>query len=508
MHRTHAPWLFTLSLVMAACGGETTNNNNTNTNTPITIETTSLPGGQQGVAYSAEIRAKGGSGEGYKWSVSGSLPPGLFMSSGGTTDGSGNPMTTILGTPTGNGTYSFDVRLADDTGQIGSASLQIVVDAAPPALGITTTSMPDGGTNQAYSASITAANGTPPYRWLLVSGALPPGLTLGAEGDPSTTLAGTPLQAGAFEFTVRVRDADNAQADQKLKVTIADTTQPLQFTTTDLPDGQVGLLYTAELTAVNGTPPYSWLLVGDAPPGLDIDESVSPALLTGVPTTFGSYTFQIEVEDAQHVKVRRTFFVEISRAPPVVRLITVELPDGEVASAYSAELQGINGSGPYTWSVQGNLPPGLALTQNQADPLLATLSGTPTTEGTYAFGVQIADARGDTSTVDFTVVILPQIFPIEIVSTSSGAVTLAPAVQGLAYSATITARDGFGRYHWVVSQGALPAGLTLQIAGKPSTVVSGAPTVSGNFTFSVTVYDDNNETDTQDFTLLVVGGGT
>jgi hypothetical protein len=507
MHRTHSPWLFLLSLTVAACGGETTTP--PSTKVPITFETATLPNGQQGVAYSAEIRAKGGSGEDFRWSVIGALPSGLFMSSRGSTATDGTHITTILGTPGANGKFTFDVRLTDETGETGTQTLSIDVDPPPPALGITTPSLPEGGTDTAYSADITAENGVPPYTWTLVAGALPPGITLAAEGAPSTTLSGTPVEAGDFQFTVRVRDSENAQADKGFTLSIADTTLPLEFATTDLDDGEVALEYTAELIARNGVPPYTWTLVGDSPPGLAIDDSVSPAVLTGLPTANGSYTFQIEVEDTRHMRVRRTFFVEIARAPPPVRLLTVELPGGEAGTPYSQDLRGLNGTGPYTWTVQGNLPPGLTLTQDASDGLMARIAGTPTMQGTFNFGVQLADRRGDTSQVDYRVVILPQTFPIEIVNTSTTTTAVLPeaTVNGL-YSTTLTARFGFGRYHWVVTQGALPAGLTLQVAGQPSTVISGRATVSGTFTFSVTVYDDNNETDTQAYELTVIGGGT
>ncbi|MBL8217574.1 MAG: BACON domain-containing protein, partial [Bryobacterales bacterium] len=70
-----------------------------------------------------------------------------------------------------------------------------------------TTSCPTtrGLVGSAYNASLTAGGGTSPYIWVtqLVSGALPPGLSLNSAG----VLSGTPTTAGSYAFSARVNDA-------------------------------------------------------------------------------------------------------------------------------------------------------------------------------------------------------------------------------------------------------------------------------------------------------------
>jgi uncharacterized protein (TIGR03437 family) len=72
-------------------------------------------------------------------------------------------------------------------------------------LTITTPSpLPTGIAGMFYSASVNAMGGTPPYRWGLSSGNLPPGLSL----DSSTgAVSGAPTGTGSFNFTVRVTDS-------------------------------------------------------------------------------------------------------------------------------------------------------------------------------------------------------------------------------------------------------------------------------------------------------------
>jgi hypothetical protein len=96
----------------------------------------------------------------------------------------------------------------------------------PPALQITTTSLPGGTVNQAYSQSVTATGGTAPYGWSVVSGSLPPGLNLSPTGTPSATISGTPTTEGTYNFTVQVTDAVAATDTQALSIVIGSAPPP------------------------------------------------------------------------------------------------------------------------------------------------------------------------------------------------------------------------------------------------------------------------------------------
>ena len=92
-------------------------------------------------------------------------------------------------------------------------------------LAITTSSLPNGTVNTAYSATLTATGGTPPYAWSIVSGSLPTGLTL----NPSSgAITGTPTAIGNFSFTAQVTDSSgppqNATKALNLSITNATTT--------------------------------------------------------------------------------------------------------------------------------------------------------------------------------------------------------------------------------------------------------------------------------------------
>jgi len=76
--------------------------------------------------------------------------------------------------------------------------------------------LPGGTVSAAYWQQLAASGGVPPYTWSVISGGLPPGLSLAANG----TLSGTPSAAGSYTFTVRVTDSNSATATQQFSVTV------------------------------------------------------------------------------------------------------------------------------------------------------------------------------------------------------------------------------------------------------------------------------------------------
>jgi large repetitive protein len=75
------------------------------------------------------------------------------------------------------------------------------------------------------------------------------------------------------------------------------------------------------------------------------------------------------------------------------------------------------------------------------------------------------------------------------------------ATLNTAYSQTLTASGGTAPYQWSVGQG-LPPGLSL---GAGTGTISGVPTTSGNYTFTIQVADSAKDSATENFSLTVSG---
>lgn len=347
---------------------------------PLTISPDSLPEGTRGVAYQAALGASGGAAP-YSFRVtSGQLPPGLSLSSNGA----------ISGTPASIGSFKFTVLATDSRGRTGSKDFEIVVREE---LRITTESLPGGNQGDVYSAALEAAGGSPPYAFSLNSGALPPGVSLGADGR----ITGTPTQAGNFVITAQVSDRGNRTARKQLTIII---TAALRLLPETLPGGTVGRAYSASLSAEGGAPPYAFAITGALPPGI----TFAAGSLSGTPTQAGRFDITGQVTDSRGRSVNRQYAIVISPPPPLS--VSGTPGAGTVGTPYvQVQFTATGGVAPITFS-GSSLPPGLTLSSS------GLLSGTPTQAGSFSISVSARDAFGAEGSGSFPVtIVLPPVPP-------------------------------------------------------------------------------------------------
>ncbi len=163
-------------------------------------------------------------------------------------------------------------------------------------LSITSTSLPPATMCVAYSVSISASGGTPPYTWSLVDGQTNP-LPSGISFDKFGLLSGTPTEAGAFPLTVEVSDRSTPPQDVVASLTLDVPTGTLTETDpSTLQSTVVGVPYRYHLSVSGGTPPHTWTLcAGALPDGLTLS---TVGDIGGTPTTAGTYDFVVLVTDS------------------------------------------------------------------------------------------------------------------------------------------------------------------------------------------------------------------
>lgn len=474
--------LLACTLVLAACGGSD----------PLEISTASLSAAVLGEAYSANLAATGGSGEGYAWSItSGALPAGLSLRASGT------PGTQIQGTPEAPGTSTFELTVTDSEGQTAQRSLTLVVSPTGAALSITTAELEQAVVGEPYSAQIRAQGGKGTgYQWQVTQGILPDGLSLAATGSPSTLVSGTANAAGIFVFTVEVSDGAESTT-RSLTLTVQEAPNTLSIETTSLAAGQVGLVYLAEVLAAEGTGQgYAWRLSSGAlPAGLSLAASGTPRTeITGTPEAAGSFTFEVEVSDSGGHTASRRLSLEV--APADLVIVTSTVPDGSANAPYSATLVGAGGSQQgYQWTVvAGTLPQGLIL--EPAGTPSARITGTPAAFGSFDLTVELEDGAGAKAQAALTFLIHPAL-TIE-------SLALPRARQGQAYQASLAALDGAGQGHaWTLTQGALPVGLQLSGLDLATLTLSGTPAEFGDFPLTLAVTDAHGGVGSRSLVLSV-----
>ncbi|WP_313393575.1 putative Ig domain-containing protein [Pseudomonas sp.] len=518
----------------------------------LTITPGALANGTAGVAYDQTLSSANGTAPYTYALISGSLPPGVTLSSAGV----------FSGTPSSAGTSNLTIRSTDQYGAIGTINYTISV--AAPAISVMPPTLPAGTYGAPYSQAISATGGNGSYSFSVLAGALPDGLSLSGG-----TLSGTPTNAGSYSFTLRATDGNSFTGTRAYTMTIA--TPTLSLTPLSVANGIAGNAYSQAFSTSGGIAPYSYAIVsGSLPSGMTLAPG---GLLSGTPTATGISNFSLRSMDANSASITQSYSLAITA--PGISLTPAALSPMQVGSASSQSFSASGGSGPYTYAVtSGALPVGMMLNTSTG-----SLSGTPTIAGGYAFTITATDRMGFTGSRSYGGTIdqgAPVAGPISltvsanstanpvtlnlsggtttsvavVVAASNGVavangtsitykpnagfsgsdsftynatgpggtsnaatvsvtvmaptIVLTPtsipsATVATAYSVTLGASGGSAPYTYSLTGGTLPAGLSLSAGG----LLSGTPTAAGSFNFTVTATDNNGMTGTQAYSLSV-----
>jgi hypothetical protein len=336
----------------------------------------------------------------------------------------------------------------------------------------------------------------PPYSFVLLTGSLPPGLSLASNGP----ITGTPTQSGSWTFGVELQDNPEPNSVPgnptpnpywcKTRGTCAQreftiTIDPgLRIVTNAIPQlASVGTPYSVTLEAqlvTNLNPPtgsapgpLTWSVIGGAlPPGLTLTNGI----ISGTPTTEGAYSFKVQAEIDAVRKHSQTYSLTVRQPLKVVAakpFAAVPLPTvWEVGVPFSGKLTPSGGSGTYTFTLAaGSLPTGLALAAD------GTVVGTPRTAGVYRATLRLADNEGRTADYAANFGVAARL----------GVKTLAlrPGKVGRLYRAKVASTGGVLPRKWKILQGPLPKGVRFD---PKLGILSGTPTKAGRYrvTFQVT----------------------
>jgi len=296
-----------------------------------------------------------------------------------------------------------------------------------------------------------------------------------------------------------------------------------------LPNGSNGIPYTATISFTGGVAPYIFNNPA-LPCGLTMDTSSTSATTTivGTPCGSGVTEFTVTVTDSGStppIPVSQKFTINIQPAPPIT-MTTTSLPQGTLDAPYNGIVAVQGGVAPLTWDFEptGGLPPGLVANIHNGQ-----ITGIPTDQSganppvaypaTYIFTVQVHDSALPNPQPAPPA---PRQFSITIQKPATLSIsTQGPALPGgttaTAYSGGgLLANGGIQPYTWKVTQGLLPAGLTLTTLNDGSGSISGVPilatTTADNFTVQVSdspldpiTGNPNPATASRQFSISVTG---
>ena len=456
----------------------------------LTITTDTVGTATVGIQYADSIAVTGGTVP-YTWVLaSGSLPAGLVL----------NTNTGVIGgMPEQSGEFGFSVKVTDSASPQQTAEKYFTIVVAPGHLRILTTELAETSVGIAYSDTVCASGGTPPYMWAVVSGSLPEGLLL----DSITgTISGTAEQAGEFEFTVSVNDSSDPTQSAEADLIITVSPSEIMITTGNLPKGNVGVYYQENISVCGGIPPYTWTLSdGILPPGLSMGGT--DGKIHGFPTTEGEWTFSVKVYDSGAAQQSTSKSFTLSVYPEPVHITTGSpLPDGTTGVYYAQEIAAVGGSTDWSWELTGGaLPAGMEFVDFAES---GRVRGTPSEAGTFVFTVTVSDNvyPGESDSREFTLFIVDADPPV--IQTDA----LPDAEAGTAYSSSLAASGGTAPYTWS-EQSRTPSGFAEGISVSADGTVSGMPgpqPETGQITVRVTDSSSPAQNDTKTFDLTINPG--
>jgi hypothetical protein len=176
-------------------------------------------------------------------------------------------------------------------------------------------------------------------------------------------------------------------------------------TTPSLPDANINQPYTSPGLTATGATVTSWTLAGGTlPTGLTLGAN---GVITGTPTQSGTFpiTVQANASGASATKQLSLFVLAplelqtlVNKTPPETGLTAKKL----VSTPLKTGVKAIGGRGPYTFSTEGTVPPGLTV-----DSATGAITGAGTTAGRYPFTVTVTDSTGAKASVEWNITILP-----------------------------------------------------------------------------------------------------
>jgi hypothetical protein len=302
----------------------------------------------------------------------------------------------------------------------------------------------------------------------------------------SGTFTATASSQTATASVQSVSYTGNASVDQVITANITPPAPatPTWSTGTALTAATRGSAYSRTVVASPVTG-YSIVTQSGVPASTGTYSINNSGVITGTPTATGTASVTVRANNSGST-ADRTFTFTVNPATPVFTDTTLATAIRGVAysdAVVATETPDIGYNS--TIQIPGSEIPGLTFNSN------GTITGTPTTLGTYNFTVSATNVTGVT-TADVTLVVGRPI-PVYTDSTVSS-----PATWGIAYTDAVAATDAT---NYAVNSGTFPPGLALNAL---TGAITGTPTAVGSFTFVIRASNETGGVNTPSRTINVI----
>lgn len=362
---------------------------------PATQKVTSCTGAAPTFTFSGTLTSNQAATVSYHWSLPSGAGPTQTLTFGAA--GTRAVTAATYQPPSDTASGSGSIVVTSPTAVTSNAAAFKLTCGAP--LALSTNGAATAAIGTAYSATATATGGKGAYKWAAATG-LPPGLQAVASAA-DLTISGTPTTAGAYTIKLSVSDGSTPALTATASLSVTVSAPALTLTGGTLAAGTINVPYSATITATGGTGAHTWAATG-LPAGLGI--GAATGTISGTPTAAGTSTITVTVTDSASPAKTATATFTLTISPPPLTLAGGALTSGQVRVAYSATVTANGGTGTKTYSATG-LPGGLGM------GAAGTITGIPTTAGTFTVTVTVTDTAtpAQTATGTYTIVIAPAV---------------------------------------------------------------------------------------------------
>ncbi len=432
------------------------------------------PGNQSSVSGSAitalHISASDSSGGATLTYSATGLPAGLSINAG---------TGTISGTPTTGGSNAVVVTVTDNSGFSGHVSFTWVITntvtvtnpgSQSDVSGSAISTLADSATDSSSVATITSWSAT----------GLPAGLSINSS---TGAITGTPTTAGSYTPTVTATDSAGSTGSASFSWTITNTVTVTNPGDQSSVSGSAITGLGVGATDSSSTAVLSYAASG-LPAGLSINSSTG--VIGGTPTTAGTYSPSVTVTDNAGFSGSTSFTWDVTNTVNVTSPGDQSSVSGSSLTPFVIAAADSSSTTSLVFTDGGTLPPGVSV-----DAASGTVSGTPTTAGSYPVTITATDGAGFSGSASFTWVVTNTVSVTNPGGQSSDSGT---AITPLHIAATDSSSTATLTYS---AGGTLPPGLTLHTSNGH---ISGTPTTEGAYPVTITATDNAGFSGSASFT--------